>query len=224
MRIHAVSAVLVCFVMVACGDNGSSGTPPKTCGADADCDPGQGCHSGPNERYCAPLCVQSTACPQPQACEGAARRTDAQCQDVGIHGNGQGVCDLYNGSYGPSTCQSPPLPNPDVTLKGCEQCVETACISQFATCRADSGCGAYINCVFACPADPSVPTKVLASCGDACPTPAKGTASAEVVSQVFACLVASDGVGGACRAACPPVTVTVDQTTLAGGGGSTMAP
>lgn len=112
-----VGAVL--FALVACSSSGSSGKPPITnpqsCTADGDCPAGQGCHlQVPTDGYCTPLCTCSddttscsndvaVDCPVQNQCKGSTDAPKPECKEVGAHA-GKGVCDLFNGAYGPKTC------------------------------------------------------------------------------------------------------------------------
>jgi hypothetical protein len=90
------------FVM-ACGC-GSGGTT-ESCHVDGDCQRGQGCKTESGDNYCAPLCSDDSQCPMQKQCAGQTDQPTQECKEVGNHTDGNGVCDVYNGSYGPKTCR-----------------------------------------------------------------------------------------------------------------------
>jgi hypothetical protein len=112
---------LVCFAfwtMVACSSSSSTRSPitnPQSCSSDGDCPNGQGCHlQVPTDGYCTPLCTCSDGttscdndvavdCPVQNQCKGSTDAPKPECKEVGKH-EGKGVCDLFNGAYGPKTC------------------------------------------------------------------------------------------------------------------------
>jgi hypothetical protein len=80
------------------------------CNTDADCPDGEGCDTegGSNkiDGYCTTLCSTDDACPSQWLC--GKRGTDPpSCDEVGSHRDRKGICDLYDGAYGPNTCESP---------------------------------------------------------------------------------------------------------------------
>jgi len=75
------------------------------CTSDANCPSGQGCKTETNgDNYCAPLCMTLDTCPTQNQCAGSTDAPKKECKEVGSHTGGNGVCDLYNGSYGAHTC------------------------------------------------------------------------------------------------------------------------
>jgi hypothetical protein len=87
------------------GGGGTGGGSSGTCTVDGDCAGGQGCKIESNgDNYCSPLCTSDVQCSAQKACVGGTSDPAAQCDDIGQHGS-SGVCDLYNGPYGPNTCK-----------------------------------------------------------------------------------------------------------------------
>jgi hypothetical protein len=88
-------------VATACGGGSSGGG----CRTDNDCPAGQGCKTETVDSYCAPLCTDPSTCPTQSQCNGSTDLPQKECKEVGSPTGGMGVCDLYNGAYGPNTCR-----------------------------------------------------------------------------------------------------------------------
>lgn len=109
MRMTRAAFVVVGTIVagwaVACsGGSSSGGVAAQSCSKETDCPSGQGCKTESNDGYCAPLCKAASSCPTQQQCIGSTDAPKPECKEVGSHTGGNGVCDLYNGSYGPRTC------------------------------------------------------------------------------------------------------------------------
>ncbi|HTA92677.1 MAG TPA: hypothetical protein VK745_24030 [Polyangiaceae bacterium] len=106
------SATLGLFLLAAVGCSSSSsssgsGAKPQSCTTAVGCPSGQVCISqNGSDFYCSPLCTSSSQCPAQQACAGATGSADAKCGNVGTYANGSGACSLFNGPYGPNTCET----------------------------------------------------------------------------------------------------------------------
>ncbi len=87
----------------ATGGSAGTGGAPAMCNVDADCGDNQGCKLETGDNYCTQLCTTDAECPPQQQCAGAGPDFNPHCKEIGQHG-ASGVCDLYNGSYGPNTC------------------------------------------------------------------------------------------------------------------------
>ncbi len=94
---------------VAC-DGESSAKVPMLCATDADCGSGRGCLTvSASEKYCAPLCQSGAGCPNKMECPLYDLLLSSQaptCVESGAHEGGAGVCQLYEGNYGPTSCPS----------------------------------------------------------------------------------------------------------------------
>jgi hypothetical protein len=99
----AVFVGLFVGILAACSSS-SSGSPPAPCSTDKDCPSGQGCKTETSDSYCAPLCSVTGDCPTQSQCRGSTDAPKPECKEVGQHTGSKGVCDLYNGPYGPHTC------------------------------------------------------------------------------------------------------------------------
>lgn len=103
VRRGSLAAVVLAFgAIFACG---SSDQGSKRCSSDDDCGLGMGCDlDDPDDGYCAKLCLEDTDCPSQQSCGDPV--SGGECDDVGNHHKGRGVCDLYDGKYGPNSCRA----------------------------------------------------------------------------------------------------------------------
>jgi hypothetical protein len=89
------------------GGAGAGYGSQKHCSSDAECPAGEGCDTeggSSSDGYCTPLCSTDGECPMKFQCPGG-RVEPGDCDEVGDHAGGKGVCDQYKGSKGPNTCQ-----------------------------------------------------------------------------------------------------------------------
>lgn len=108
---YGIAAFLLFGSIAACssssdGEGGISGF--KHCTSDTDCPSGQGCESeggSITDGYCSPLCSDDSTCPMGYDCPGAAKNQPGECDELGEHTGGQGVCDQFDGASGPNTCE-----------------------------------------------------------------------------------------------------------------------
>lgn len=112
---YGIAAILLFGTIAACssssGDGGGGAISGFThCTTDSECPSGQGCDTeggSMTDGYCTPLCSDDTTCPMGYDCEdGVAPKKDqpGECDDVGDHTGGQGICDQFDGDSGPNTC------------------------------------------------------------------------------------------------------------------------
>lgn len=98
-------ACLLLGLLAGCESRGSL----EPCESDADCPAGEGCdteYGSNSDAYCTPLCAFDSECPHQLLC--GERGTDGQqCAGVGEHRDGKGVCDQFDGSNGPNSCEDP---------------------------------------------------------------------------------------------------------------------
>jgi hypothetical protein len=91
-------------------DGGASVRVPTLCLSDAECGSGQGCLTvSSSEKYCAPLCLDGAGCPAKMQCPLYDLLLSSEaptCVELGVHQGDSGVCDLYEGNFGPITCGS----------------------------------------------------------------------------------------------------------------------
>jgi hypothetical protein len=74
------------------------------CLVDGDCEAGEGCKFEVGDSYCTKLCADDLECATQKLCIGGGASVDPECKEIGNHGV-SGVCDLYNGDFGPNTCK-----------------------------------------------------------------------------------------------------------------------
>lgn len=89
------------------------------CESDEDCPPGQGCRLDLldiDDAYCTDFCDEEATCPVEKFCPSDDDSAEQDCKEGGMHENGMGVCSLYSGHRGPSTCargpDEEPVPGP----------------------------------------------------------------------------------------------------------------
>jgi hypothetical protein len=107
---HGIAVFLFLGAIAACsssgdGDGGISGF--ESCSSDSDCPSGQGCDTeggSITDGYCSPLCSDDATCPMGYDCPGAQKNQPGECDEIGEHTGGQGVCDQFDGTSGPNTC------------------------------------------------------------------------------------------------------------------------
>ncbi len=106
-----LSATLGLFLLASVGCSSSSSTGsvssarPESCTTATDCSSGEVCISqNGSDFYCSTLCTSDSQCPPQQQCAGATGSADAKCGNMGTYANGSGACSLFNGPYGPNTC------------------------------------------------------------------------------------------------------------------------
>jgi hypothetical protein len=109
---HLIAGVLLIGVIAACssssgGGGGGAISGFQSCSSDSECPSGQGCDNeggSITDGYCTPLCSDDTGCPMGYDCPSGAKDQPGECDEVGAHGSGQGVCDQFDGAEGPNTC------------------------------------------------------------------------------------------------------------------------
>ena len=112
MRVTSIVIVAFgwgCFGSGCSSSDGESGVQGsfQSCVVDDDCPSGMGCESeggSSADGYCSPLCTSDGSCPVGYDCPGAAKNQPGECDEVGDHRDGMGVCDQFDGVYGPNTC------------------------------------------------------------------------------------------------------------------------
>jgi hypothetical protein len=194
----------------ACSSSNSGSGPIESCTKDADCPSGQACKPETGDPYCAPLCTSDGACPTQQQCTGSTDLPKQECKEIGSHAGGSGVCDLFNGSYGPVTCSGGTAHDAGTTTtdsatssdtgsggttttscgvryqqSDCASCVTTSCCAPERACAADpgaAGCGAFIACFAKCGSD--------TTCQNACIDP-ESNAAATLANDWLNCLLSS---------------------------------
>lgn len=78
----------------------------QSCTTDGDCSAGEGCDTEDGELadgYCTPLCDEDAGCPTGYDCPSGAKNQPGECDERGDHA-GRGICDQFDGVYGPTTC------------------------------------------------------------------------------------------------------------------------
>lgn len=146
-KLHWLSMTVVLALSWSCSsDDGSSGdTKPdgsvsyQACKTDSDCPAGQGCDTAAgSDAYCAPLCSTESECPKGYDCPGLVLGAQATCAGVGAHADGRGVCDLFAGANGPSSCLTAPTEGgTDSAPLDCDAaCAHPECPNEQAYCEA----------------------------------------------------------------------------------------
>lgn len=106
----ASAAALVWLTQGAggCSKNAAGGSH---CESDEDCPQGQGCRIDLldiDDAYCAAYCDDEVQCPVEKYCPSDDDDAERDCKEGDSHANGMGVCSLYSGHRGPSTCARGP--------------------------------------------------------------------------------------------------------------------
>lgn len=97
---------LGCVSSSSSDDSGGIGNY-TSCTADSQCPTGQGCDTEGgtlSPGYCTPLCDTDNDCPMGFDCPSGTKNQPGECDELGAH-SGRGVCDQFDGKYGPSTCK-----------------------------------------------------------------------------------------------------------------------
>ncbi|MBK8997061.1 MAG: hypothetical protein IPM35_15115 [Myxococcales bacterium] len=111
-RLIAISALSLTAAFSGCvssssNDGSGSGIGNyQSCTADSQCPTGQGCDTeggSLSPGYCTPLCDSDNQCPMGFDCPSGVKNQPGECDDIGSH-SGRGICDQFDGPYGPTTC------------------------------------------------------------------------------------------------------------------------
>jgi hypothetical protein len=98
---------IVAMLVLACSSSGGGafGSNYITCTSDGQCPDNQGCNldAPSGDGYCSPLCRDDADCPPQASCPSLSRDRAPDCQE---RRKGQGICEQFEGSYGPHTCAS----------------------------------------------------------------------------------------------------------------------